>query len=671
MYSTADEEVYGADFETDHDGSRAWICQWSISNGTREYHGSDLSSWMDFLGDLWQQKKHSKLYVYFHNLKYDLQFFKSELRQFADERQLELQITMRRRDPIQITLRETECSMHANSIVFRDSMKKIPGKLKAMAKSVGMKKLDSPRHGFTQGWSADLDYSEDSEDWTYIDNDARIVAVAMRRLHRDGFKKATASGDTWHQAQEWLRKKRPKSKQKYLTNLKWDEYFPHLDLDLDMFLRRGYCGGLNISMHQGDNIASVERPIVHEDVHNMYGGVMDKKALPIGLPIVSDRPPTVPGMLYAAHLMVKLELKSGCFPWLQFKNGYDNQIEGLKHGEPIVWTQEYHEMVLTSVDLELIEEWYHVEMDPEWTPIYWIFKSKTGVFTEYLDYWTEKKEKAAKGSLDYTISKLMINSLYGRFALAPETEIVHLEYDEQEDIWEWISEAGVNETNDSYIPFAMFVTAWARRILLDNCRAVGCDNVIHCDTDSVVHFGEPVESPRSVHGEHRGTWGIESRPSRIYEGGFKRYIEILSADGEIHSLSDVSMAAAGVPQDVDDDGVPIGMWVELLDDPSRITMTGYTLGHTSYSIKSRWLRDIYIKAGKDPDSVSTMKLIPENVPGGVILRERQHALNDNLIYRLRRRWTRYRHSGSSGRMRRVTGTTSRRDGWRRVPSGTA
>lgn len=633
VYTPPDEEVYGADFETDNDGIRAWICQWAISNGSWEFHGSDLSGWMEFLEDLWTQKGHEKLYIYFHNLKYDLQFFKSELESFCAKHYLELQITMRRGNPIQITLKSTECSMHASSIVFRDSMKKLPGNLKAMAKSIGMVKLESPRGDFSPGWSKDLDYSEGSDDWTYIDNDARIVAVAMRHLHRDGFRKATASGDTWHQAQEWLRRKRPKNKQKFAVNLKWDEYFPHLDLDLDMFLRRGYMGGLNISLHQGENR---DRLITHEDVHNMYGGVMDARPLPVGLPIISDKPPTIPGMLYVAHVMIKLELKPGRFPWLAFKNGYDNQLEGLTHGEPIVWTEEFHEMVLTSVDLELIQEWYTVTVDPEWSPKYWIFKSRTGIFSDYLDYWTEKKEKAKKGTLDYTISKLMINSLYGRFALAPETEIVHLDYDETEELWQWVSEPGINENNDAYLPFAMFVTAWARRILLDNCAAVGCENVIHCDTDSVIHFGEVVESPHSVHGEHRGTWGIESTPTVIYEGGFKRYIEILSEDGEIHKLSDVSMAAAGVPQQVDAHGVPIGMWVELLDDPRRITMTGYTLGRKDYKIESGWLRQMYTDNGLDPDRVDTMKLIPENVPGGVILQERHHTLNDNLIYRLRR-----------------------------------
>lgn len=37
-------KVYGADFETDNDGSKAWICQWSISDGKKERYGPDLHS---------------------------------------------------------------------------------------------------------------------------------------------------------------------------------------------------------------------------------------------------------------------------------------------------------------------------------------------------------------------------------------------------------------------------------------------------------------------------------------------------------------------------------------------------------------------------------------------------------------------------------------------------
>lgn len=38
------DAVYGADFETDNDGSKAWVCQWCISTGETETYGRSLQS---------------------------------------------------------------------------------------------------------------------------------------------------------------------------------------------------------------------------------------------------------------------------------------------------------------------------------------------------------------------------------------------------------------------------------------------------------------------------------------------------------------------------------------------------------------------------------------------------------------------------------------------------
>ena len=44
-YRMTTDCVYGADFETDNDGERAWICQWAISNGSKETYGRTLMSY--------------------------------------------------------------------------------------------------------------------------------------------------------------------------------------------------------------------------------------------------------------------------------------------------------------------------------------------------------------------------------------------------------------------------------------------------------------------------------------------------------------------------------------------------------------------------------------------------------------------------------------------------
>ena len=235
----------------------------------------------------------------------------------------------------------------------------------------------------------------------------------------------------------------------------------------------------------------------------------------------------------------------------------------------------------------------------------------------------------------------MINAgAYGRFGLAPDGDDTVLVWDEDLHDFDFKSVYNGEAMMDSYIPFAVFVTAWARRHLLDNVcaclREYGPDSVIHCDTDSVIHYGMPVESPKTRHGDHVGTWGIESIPQVIIEAGFKRYVELKQFP--MKGMDDlIGMAFAGVPQHWDyDHRYPIGMWVEILDDPAIILQDGCILGHEHYSIRSQWLRDLYEKNGADPDDVDTLKLLPRKVKGGIILEGHTHTLNDNLVWRLRR-----------------------------------
>ena len=630
MFKKSPSKVLGGDLETDNDGTVAWIVQSSITDGVRWWHDTDVEGvHRTFTKLMWN---YGNIIIYYHNLKYDLSFLKPVIAIFQSA-DCEVRATIRRHAPISIRIKMD----NNHSITLRDSLKKLPAELRKVGKMIGCPKLESPRGSFEPGWSRDLDLSEGSEDWIYIDRDAEIVARAMISLHKGQRTASTASGDAWQWAQRMIGVN-PKTGLFNPNDKKWDWYFPHLDVELDQFLRHGYAGGLNISAHPGHNIATAGRPIVHEDVHNMYGSVLMWDPLPIGYPTVSDKWPC-DDFLYIAHVSIKLRLKDGMLPWFQFKEGVDNMIEGWPHGTIVEETYHWHEMILTSVDLTTLSHFYEIEFCPDFQPMFWVFKSKAGIFKEYLEYWTEKKESSEKGSLEYTSAKLMINSLYGRFALAPETEDNELEYVEELDDWDWISTDTLNEDSDAYLPYAMFITAYARARLLENVMAVGCENVIHCDTDSVIHFGPPSEDVE--HGEHLGTWGIESEPVAIYEGGFKRYIEVLipfDQDTEdVNPKKAIAMACAGVPQKFDPtDKVPIGMWVELLDKPERITMEGLELGHADYKIETKWLRKLYIDNGMDPDHVNTFKLIPETVPGGTILRERTHHLNDMMIYRFRR-----------------------------------
>lgn len=606
------KNVYGCDTETDNDGRRAWIVQWAIHDGIRAVTGDSAGSLMNTM--LAYLKNNKRNYFYFHNLNYDIQFLRAELAAVAQDPAFEVSIIKRQSAMISVTI---SIRNRRGSVIIRDSAKKIPGTLKKLGETVGLKKLDG--FEFVAGWSYHVDFSK-SENWDYVIRDAEIVAVAMQRLHRLGDTASTSSGDAWRAIKRYAA-----NDKSYSDNFKWLDRYPKLNIELDSLFRKGYSGGINISRFRCRHSGK----LTHCDVHSMYPGVMYNDRLPYGLPTRTTTPPPE-GVLYICTFTARMKLKNGLFPWFRFPNGLDSQMENLDPAEPVTETEYFHDFVMTNVDLALIQEWYDLEISEEFEPVFYIFASDDDFFKGYIDHWYTIKEESAKGSIEYLAAKAKMNQMYGRFALNPNADETFMLYDKDLGDWNFKQITVTNEDNDAYLPVAMFVTAYARTRLLEGCMKVieAGEEVIHCDTDSIIHTGEPLETMN--YSNNLGDWGLESRPCAVYEGGFKRYIEFLTEEPK--RVKDFSVACAGVPQRTDDNGVPYGMWVELLDDPSIITRHE-ELGKEDYRIKSEWLRQLYLDHGKDPDAVNTYKLIPVKVPGGVILEERTHKLNDNLVWR--------------------------------------
>ena len=610
--------IWGLDTETDNDGKdRAWIVQWAIADPTG--HGvagrtlEDLEEALIHLGG----RMSGKHYIYIHNLKYDLEFIKYAIYNIKLRYDGTINSIIRKGEPVSITL-----IFGKKTLIFRDSKKKWQGDLRSMGKAYGLEKLDPPGdEDFSPGWSEEIDY-DDPESWKYVVRDASICALAMSKQHEQNHSKSTTSGDAWKDMHRVI------NGDKYFPGAdNWSRLFPPLNYELYKKLCHSYFGGINISMHRGE---CIEGPITHEDRVSMYPSVMwgtEGEELPYGIPIYIGEQLPPDDTLYITKQRIKLQLRENRIPWYMFKSGLDYAIEDIPFGTPIEAAYQWHELTLTSVDLYNLSLDYEVEMDPMYKSETWIFKSQVGILRPYIDKWIKVKKEAPKGSAEREHAKRMLNAAYGRFALIQESELIELmENDDTGDL-DWISQLTVS-SNDAYLPMAAFTTAYARLRLMDRVRMVcdrySADAVIHSDTDSVIYKGEPI----GRHGKELGDWDIEGQPERVYEGGFKRYIE----DFGDHKYK---MACAGVPQRYHKDGCPQGMHIELLDCPERI-LSQYTLGSASYQIKSPWLRKIFTDSGRDPDSVNTLKLIPRRVYGGTILEGRQHELSDNMKWRFNR-----------------------------------
>ena len=122
--------------------------------------------------------------------------------------------------------------------------------------------------------------------------------------------------------------------------------------------------------------------------------------------------------LFIQMITCSFKLKKDKIPTIQIKNTI-----GFRGNEYLESSEnEIVCLVLTNVDLKLFFEQYDV-YDLDYV-CGWKFKGMNGIFTKYIDKWIERKNKATidgnKGQR--TLAKLMLNSLYGKFATSLEVQ---------------------------------------------------------------------------------------------------------------------------------------------------------------------------------------------------------------------------------------------------------
>lgn len=197
--------------------------------------------------------------------------------------------------------------------------------------------------------------------------------------------------------------------------------------------------------------------------------------------------------LYIQRITCAFELKKNKIPTIQVKNSpsfMDNEYLTSSNGEIVALT-------LSNIDLEMFLNHYDTEF-LEYESGY-KFKGMHGIFDEYIDFWTERKIQATKeGNKGMrTISKLMLNSLYGKFATSMDIQAKNPYI--EDDTVKYI--LGEKETKHGlYLPIGIFITSYARRKTIETSNSIkeysilkyGKDLYCYSDTDSI-HTLLPIE----------------------------------------------------------------------------------------------------------------------------------------------------------------------------------
>ena len=352
----------------------------------------------------------------------------------------------------------------------------------------------------------------------YLRNDVVIVACALDVLFKQGLEKMTQGSNALFDYKRTVTVKR------------FEQWFPIPDYDADV--RRSYRGGFTYLNPKFKGLDVGEGVVF--DVNSLYPSVMHDRPLPYGEGIFFEGQYEEDTFynLYVQMFTCQFELKPDHIPTVQLKNN----LAFVPTEYIITSGDEEVTMCMTSVDLELFLKHYDV-YNMEYISG-WKFKSTTKLFVEYIDKWSAVKIQSKKdgNKAMYLLAKLMLNALYGKFALNPNVQgkIPHynngmIKYTE-----------GDKETRDPiYIPVGTFVTSWARYKTITSAQMV-YDRFIYADTDSLHLLGTSIPDELEVDDVQLGKWKHESTFSRARFIRQKSYIEDI--DGELH------ITCAGLPE---------------------------------------------------------------------------------------------------------------------------
>ena len=498
---------FTADFETttDPNDCRVWayaICE--IGNINNFYYGNSIDGFIEFC-----KNKRENYALYFHNLKFDGEYIfnyllNNDYKCIKDKKDREDKtFTTLISDTGQFysieIFFETKNKKHINKVTIYDSLKILNFSVDKIAKDFNLpiRKLELDYHA-----KREIGHILTEEEIDYIKNDVEIMARALEFMFNENLKKMTIGSDALNNYKE--------------MNTNFSKYFPLLPYQIDLDIRRSYKGGftyLNEIYKEKETGSGIVL-----DVNSLYPSVMKYEKLPFGEPIYFEGEYKEDKLysLYIQTFSCSFELKEGKIPSIQIKNNLSfvpNEYVKSSKGDIVTLT-------LTNVDLKLFFENYNV-----YDLTYhsgWKFKGIKGLFTQYIDYWSEKKinAKKEKNNVLYIISKLMLNSLYGKFGLNPNVQ----------GKYPYLNEEGIvkykmypKEIRDSiYIPVASFITSYARNKTIRTSQAIkdytiknyNKDYYIYSDTDSIhlLDIDENIlKSFVDIDDYKLGAWKIESK----------------------------------------------------------------------------------------------------------------------------------------------------------------
>lgn len=587
---------YAGDFETTTDENDARVWAYSLCNvedNSEFIYGNSIDEFFEVCSDYSHNYK-----IWFHNLKFDgvwiISYLLSHGYTWIHDKKDRADFTFttligNMGQFYSITVYFKVKKHHTNKVEFYDSLKIFPNfSVEKIAKAFNLpiQKLKIDYHQYRPvGWELT------NEEIAYIRNDVEIVARALKEMFTRGLTKMTIASNAINNFRDHFAGFRKK--------------YPKLPLEIDKDIRKSYRGGFTY-VNDTWKEKAVGKGIVL-DVNSLYPSCMcTPYPLPFGQPVYFEGQYKNDSFypLYVQSITCSFDIKPGKIPSIQIRNSLSfipNQYVKSSYGERI-------SLYLTKPDFELFCEQYDI-YDPEYNGG-WKFMQSVGDFDDYISYWTEQKIKAGKeGNQSLrTISKLMLNSLYGKLGCSGEAK-QKIPYITEDGVVNFtMSEK--EERDTLYVAAASYITSYGRnrtirtsQIIKDyTTKKYGEDRYYYSDTDSI-HCSltdedlEELKDIIKIDDYKLGYWAKEAEFERAYYIRQKCYIEEI--DGK------VNVTVAGLPSYL----APL------------VTFDNFKKGFTTAGLTQADMVQIAKENGASPEEIEKIqhKLTYKYVKGGVIL----------------------------------------------------
>lgn len=481
---------YTADFETTTklDDCRVWA--WgiaSVETCKTEMIGTDISSFMNYITN-------KNIDIYFHNLKFDGEFIVSYLLNNSikhsrnkERMTFETLISDMGEWYGLIIYWEVYNKRYVKTCIY-DSYKKLPFSVEKIAKDFH---LPIQKGEIDYNKERPINYKLTPDEIDYLKKDIEIMALALNKQFGAGLTKMTIGSDALSNFKKTL-------KGSSKVNV-FNTYFPSIDIGIDNDIRRSYKGGfcfLN-KKYKGQHL----KGNVY-DVNSLFPSIMRNKILPYGTPIYYkgeykhfDLYP-----LFIQRLTCSFEIKPNHIPMIQIRN--HSQFIQTQYLESS--NDEIVELVLTSVDLKLFLKHYDT-YNLEYQDGY-MFKGSDKFFIDYIDHWGHIKETTT--GAEKLIAKLMLNSLYGKFASSTKRKN-KTPYLKDDGVVGFMFDVEV-QIKPIYTGVSAFITSYGREITIGSAQA-NYDRFIYCDTDSLHLVGYEHPDNIKLHKTKLGYWDFETQ----------------------------------------------------------------------------------------------------------------------------------------------------------------